>query len=622
MKCDDPRNEMESRLAVRLDKVLESTVNSDDRRCIARQRSQIIDATIFDWESMIDDIVAFTDFSLRRRVELRLSSQGYDNWPWRIFHVPGVASNRNGPDEAERTAFSWLLKLHLNDATEAGQSRHPGNTRGSDTEANAGRLWSHYLQAQVHATGQILEALQEELPRARAERAIKYCRHKLHNFDQLASDFNNVSLLIDEVSTELIKTEERMGLPMHVCELEALPTVCGVYQLDELLISALSQYGETGAAIAKDVQRKAIKRAENGWVRWADEGDRLPRLLTLTLWHDRISPRLQRNKRWGSPALTSYIYDRVVDATARGARSDSFPTKERELLKLPLADGHVFTPGGALEAITRGQAGLSHKDDKQLLQGIELLGSLNAHRLMRYVARTCWERKVKDPDADFRVLRFTTYAELAEAAGLRGGNDTATHAQALTYIYDAVRIRLPDGSNGRLWMRTEERVRSIKRGRSGGVISITVSPLLLPHLEPLQCHGKRSLIPLVEVPPVVGARFAGQQATLQMLVVRDMREKAIQLYRRGGVEIDPLTWADLAGRAGVPISLLPNVLDCWLGNDGDGHPFLKRAGELWTLADTHAAARDFLIEGGRRSFIGREGGLKARRHKATKQKAH
>jgi hypothetical protein len=224
------------------------------------------------------------------------------------------------------------------------------------------------------------------------------------------------------------------------------------------------------------------------------------------------------------------------------------------------------------------------------------------------VPRACFDIKTADQNADHRSLRFDSYDELAEVAGIKRGKRNAEEARALVYVYDAFRVTLDNGSSDRLWTRGEYYEKTGKKGRPRRTITLTVSPMLLPHTQQRYFDDDRWLIPLVDVPPVVGSEHAGQQATMQLMAVGYMRSVASQIIADGGVKIDGQKWNELAARAGVPASLLPKVIDRWTRDGTDGAAFLKRVGsDRYTLAPAYNAALEFLKESGQLTISGREG---------------
>lgn len=341
--------------------------------------------------------------------------------------------------------------------------------------------------------------------------------------------------------------------------------------------------------------------------------------LAKVLWKDVVEPQLNRRERWLSPALAAQVYDRVTDAMTRHVQPNKDGTLvARDGRQMLLAiDSRVLTPNmNASGKLDRQRIAEMGEDGRLLEHGLSLVGSYNAHKLVRFVPRACLESKWRDPSGDFRVLRFNAYAELAEAAGMKGGKRLDDDVRALAYVYDAFRVTLDDGSNDRLWTRGEYMAKT--GGRPRRAVTLTASPLLLPHTQEQYVDDSRWLIPLVAVPPVVGLEHAGQQASLQLLIVRHMRTLAAQMVERGGVDIPDAAWLELATKAGVPASLLPRVRERWLTDGEDGAAFLAKAGKLYTLAPAYKDALEFLRRGGQKTIAGRKGAKEAKAEKARR----
>lgn len=341
--------------------------------------------------------------------------------------------------------------------------------------------------------------------------------------------------------------------------------------------------------------------------------------LAKVLWKDVVEPHLNRRERWLSPALAAQVYDRVTDAMTRHVqpnRDGTLVARDGRQMLLAI-DSRVLTPNmNASGKLDRQRIAEMGEDGRLLEHGLSLVGSYNAHKLVRFVPRACLESKWRDPSGDFRVLRFNAYAELAEAAGMKGGKRLDDDVRALAYVYDAFRVTLDDGSNDRLWTRGEYMAKT--GGRPRRAVTLTASPLLLPHTQEQYVDDSRWLIPLVAVPPVVGLEHAGQQASLQLLIVRHMRTLAAQMVERGGVDIPDAVWLELATKAGVPASLLPRVRERWLADGEDGAAFLAKAGNLYTLAPAYKDALEFLRRGGQKTIAGRKGAKEAKAEKARR----
>jgi len=130
--------------------------------------------------------------------------------------------------------------------------------------------------------------------------------------------------------------------------------------------------------------------------------------------------------------------------------------------------------------------------------------------------------------------------------------------------------------------------------------------------------GPRWSITLVWV-AAARANDQGAAWTLHRLALIELVDRAEELHREGAIALTPARWHALAADARLPADTLARLLDSWRTGD-DAAPALLAEPEpgRFTLADSHAAERDFIADGGRKRTEGREAGRKG---KANKGKA-
>jgi len=154
--------------------------------------------------------------------------------------------------------------------------------------------------------------------------------------------------------------------------------------------------------------------------------------------------------------------------------------------------------------------------------------------------------------------------------------------------------------------------------------------MLLPHyiyeLEENQggrtLRENKRLVPIASLPPFVGrANDHGAQATASMLLMRELRTRAAELYREGAVRITLDRWAALFHEAGAPSSIIGKVLERWTKDGDDGGAFLAKPDkDAYTLADAYARERAFLLEAGKREADGSEAGQRSVRSRTAKRR--
>jgi len=152
------------------------------------------------------------------------------------------------------------------------------------------------------------------------------------------------------------------------------------------------------------------------------------------------------------------------------------------------------------------------------------------------------------------------------------------------------------------------------QGRKARIIITPASGLL---------RGTRGkLIPVPHRLP----RFSGSknewaaQASLQLLVLLEMRSAAIELVESGGATIPPDRWRKLAEQAGVSLPRLVELLrSTWVDDSVDGLAFLRKLnGDRWTLGTAYERELAVLVEGGRYDRGGRISGRRSAAKRAAK----
>jgi hypothetical protein len=389
--------------------------------------------------------------------------------------------------------------------------------------------------------------------------------------------------------------------------------------MDELFAEHLKTIGSAGERAARDVREKGRKRSpEDVWILWEKPLADAPWISVLgrALWADVVRPALERERRAidherkNPPALVFPVHEDVARIHSRARRLEE-GNGQRALV---FDDGHdpiIVTPTIADEAIA-----------ELVVRGVSLLGSVTAHKALRWEIHEGHMRAARGiPDA--RVLfidgGWSTFA--ADVLGLKK-KDAANQLRAIVHAQAAITLRLPTGGTAGMVLLQD----TPQRGRTRGSIKITLGTMLLPHYvyelgETLKGKTKSEasrLVPVVDLPPMVGrSNDQGQQATLSMLVVRELRKHARGLAAEGSVAIDLDRWATLAREAGLPSGVLSKLLDRWTKDGDDGPAFLEQPSPgQYRLGGAHGAAHSFIVaagtteakasEAGRRSVEARE----------------
>ena len=392
----------------------------------------------------------------------------------------------------------------------------------------------------------------------------------------------------------------------------------GILFADELFAQHLERIGAKGRAAAeKNVRAKARARMRAHarapqpgalWSLWNDParaeslGAPWIELLAYVLWLDVVGPTVTRERK-NPPALVMPVHEDVARIHSRARRLE-----ERSGQRALVFDDHdpiIITPTIADEAV-----------NALVARGVGLLGSITAHRALRWELYEGHSRAQRG-EADARVLRvdggWSTFA--ADMLGLKK-KGSAEDLRAIVHAQASVVMKLPSGSTGNMLALRE----TPQRGRTRGSIEIVLGTMLLPHfvyelneLGGREASEARRLVPVVDLPPMVGRQNDhGQQATLSMLVVRELRARARELATGEGASIDLDRWAALAQQAGLPRGLLERVRDRWVQDGDDGPAFLEQtAPGRYTLGGAHALARVFLEASGRIELEASEAGKRS-----------
>ncbi len=403
---------------------------------------------------------------------------------------------------------------------------------------------------------------------------------------------------------------------------------------DAKLVAYLESIGPNGKAIAEGIRDKArslwAEHKKTGgtkvWQRWLDPDSedmmfpRWAKALLQVLWLDVVTPQLERAAI--KPAsLVMAIAEPVTHLFSRVHREE-----ERNGQRvLPL-------PGDVIVRVAKDAAAIGADTLNAIMvdRGIKLLGSVAAHRVLRWQIFTA-HRQALEENPDPRVIRVDGgWSVLANDVLKMEGKKAPDQVRDIIEAMHATELPLPpQGVYSRLLIRTVYPAVGRRQGRIELVLGTALLPDYVHSLKRLMgtSHDARRalrLVPVLELPPFVGRNNEhGAQATFSMLLVAHLRDHARELVQEGGVRIDDPTLVRLADAAGLPRSSVAPVMDRWFHDGDDGPALLKRAGDRITLGDAHQVALKFIEQGGQLELDGAEAGKKgvARRRAKLKQAA-
>ena len=318
------------------------------------------------------------------------------------------------------------------------------------------------------------------------------------------------------------------------------------------------------------------------------------------VWLHVVRPGIEKAHK--KPA--SLVRAVFADTIAFHSRGQDFDSKTKNLTFEGRRLASIIDPSIDLDVIER---------------GLSLLGSVLSHRLLRWQVHTGHDQYMAGlPYAN--VLEIDGgWSALAKQLGFK--EKDIPDLKKLIYAQAHFRFDFPDGSKGNLVQYNERPAMGQDRAR----LTITLGTPLLPSF----VHGlpkrttDRKLVPYPKEPPPLFGRpnEHGQQLTMSLAFVAELRERASELATNGTVQLTQDDWIRMADRSQLPRKLIVPVLETWESGDTRSRPFIVKEGtDRFTLSDAHLAEREFLIEAGQMEIGGKKAGLRGVQFKKKKLK--
>lgn len=382
-------------------------------------------------------------------------------------------------------------------------------------------------------------------------------------------------------------------------------------ELDDAFAAYVSLLGKKGAKWAQRIRRDTTTRiGPDLWRLWRSDvaGEAYLIGLARVLWEENILPTVRRVER-NPPALAAPVYDTLARLHSRAYEVKSSVDDQGALMSVRLIDRERRDEIDLVPSVTE-------ETIRLVGAGAELLKSVTAQKVLRWEVTAGTERRLRGvPDARVLVVDGG-WSVFASQLGLTK-KQHAEDLRAILHAQAAVTIRQADGSRGTMLALREVP----QNGRHRGRIEITLGTMLMPYYVFELPRGEaRRLVPLPQLPPFVGrSNEHAAQATASMLLVRELRARAVELYREHAALIPDERLAMLFGEARVPAQLIPRVMGRWTRDGDDGPAFLIRCdADRYTLGDAHALAREFLREAGRKEAQGSEAGKASAKKRAAR----
>lgn len=249
-------------------------------------------------------------------------------------------------------------------------------------------------------------------------------------------------------------------------------------------------------------------------------------------------------------------------------------------------------------------------------KGFAKIGTIVSHRVIREIVFSGYAKQQMTGQTEVALTYPGGMSAFCSAAGCTSNADP-TVARQILHALAYLPFKLPNNFKGNLIALQEQRAGN---GRQGLIVITPGPPLLANYVFGKTGEAKlvghdSFLVPLLPIPPLVGrANNHAQQVVLSQYAVLEMRDRAQEMAKEGAIRITQERWVELAIKARMPrdASFLSQVIDRWTHDGDDGPALLSRKKDMFTLADTHEAARNFIIKGGKISERNSSRGKKAR----------
>lgn len=440
------------------------------------------------------------------------------------------------------------------------------------------------------------EEVDSEAVNMLAMELLKFC-NKLSDVILTGKDGNKYEPLSDEKGNMILRQLDSN---------KELPETCfakdGVLVFDKMLLDELLTFGKEGKTAHKELIKKWSIEFSNFleseyqdmgsiFKRWiSKEQSWSPPFLKLgceILWKDVIQPRWKRKSSLKTPAIPKKIWSETVN---------NFLSPKNQVLEL---EDRVECRSESGEMIACSDVATIDKSFLSLMAaGLKGLSTLTGQKTFRWLVRTGWNNVVVGVSDPRLINTSGGFSGIADKIGCKNKTDSQRVKKVL-YAMDGCRVVLPHGFekviDGRLLS-----MDMVKTSRNGhpSEINIILGTMLLPHVVFEFAKKDRLLLPVPELPPMIGDhRTFASQGMLQLYVLEEFSDHSRELAKKGRVHIPKEKWAILAEKAGLSPSMLSQILDRWKQEDG----LLEAEGEYYTLnSRQYKAELQFLTDQGQR----------------------
>lgn len=422
------------------------------------------------------------------------------------------------------------------------------------------------------------------------------------------------SMLVDELMPELEKAEKAVLPPTNFDEeIDFEINTKGELALDE----RLHKYAKTmrsgeGTERCLSFLKEQTSSKERRIKCW-QKPLYLHRCIADIIWFNSVKERAESAYK-KPPALTLFAWD-VVTAP--------FKSKKLKTEKNKILNHNNEKIGSIIPAPSLGLTAIDASTISNILakQNIELLKSINFHRLFRWEIKEVTKRYLSGV-ADFRKLSISgSFKELAELIGANIHKQTIQDLREIITWQQQAGFDLGDGNIGH--MLTFD-IRSNPKDKRKKILSLYLTDMLLPNFVFSMPHDNQSqrelrmLTPLLDIPPLVtnNHKLHAAQAAFQVELCIEMRKRAKEIVDKGGIYLPQNQKVTMAEMVGLDLETLPKVFDRWTQDGSDGPKMLEEVSQdVYNLSEHHQAARDFIIAAGKMEKSASIAGQKSRKRK-------
>lgn len=387
--------------------------------------------------------------------------------------------------------------------------------------------------------------------------------------------------------------------------------------IDNVFINFITEIGGKGKELAKIIDRSSkrwnkeylVDRKAIGLFRlWIDLEMphyfcRYLKLLAEILWVDRVHPLWNKQSK-NVPALTKA----VLITTIKPPLSKNCKIEISDQTKIT-----CYSEDGKTVAIV---PCVDPKLVNLICKGLGAFSSLTGHKLFRWQVRTGFENWANQVE-DVRLISTKGgYEGIANSIGYEGNKKAPTDIKAILHAQAHGKFQYPLGGSGNMIILRE--MDHLKNGEPTK-INIILGEMLLPNFTHMLPPGeKRRLVPITELPPLIGSKNThAAQAMLQLLILEEFSNQSDALFQRSSIQITACKWEELAKEAKLPKTSLLRVISGWIEGDLFAKPFLDKQGNEYTLGAAYGNVISFLECQGEQRITGAKGGEKSAIKKKT-----